>query len=174
MAQTITFSSVFIRTAALALDEGTKRIRINVTASLTKEVRDKMDWQELEKPRGFKGRLIEEAASSVDLEGELHGKTMTLTPNDKEIVRRAFSIEIGQVHDFKLATVQEENSKRRELRFQIITVAKGALGKLEDYADAVGQAKGSLKISYVEQSALDLDTGVMATDEQRQAVLDGE
>lgn len=171
MAQTITFSSAFIRTAGLVLDDGTKKVRINFTASLTKEVRDKMDWQELEKPKSFKGRLIEEAADSLDLDGELNGKTMTLTPNDRELAKASFSIEIGQVHSFQLVTVKDENSKRRELRFQVLTVVKGALKELEAYTDRVGQAKGALKISYVQQSELGLNDDVEATEEQRQATL---
>lgn len=169
MATQIQFNSVFIRTAGFALDDGTKRVRINVTASLTKEVRDKMNWHEVEKPRNFEGRTVDEAADKIKLDGELHGRTMTLTPNEGELKKLAFSVDIAEVKSFELATVQEEASKRRELRFQIMSSAPGILAEVETYCDAIGQGKGTLKISYVEQGKLDLDPNVTASAEQRKA-----
>lgn len=177
MANTINFSSAFVRTASYALNDGTKKVRINITASLTKEVREKMDWLEIERPKNLKGRLLDEAAEGISLEGELHGKTMRLTPNEKELAKAGFEIEIGQVHAFTLATVQDGDSKRRELRFQVMTTAKGALGELEKYTDRVGQAKATLRISYVQQSEMELAAGaedVQPTEQQRQAVLEAE
>lgn len=128
-----------------------------------------MDWQELERPKNFKGRALDEAATEMDLEGELHGRTMILTPNEKELKKLEFQIDIQQVKDFRLHTVSEESSKRKELRFQIITSVAGALGEIETYTDAIGQGKGSLRISYVQQSELDLSSEIKATEEQREA-----
>lgn len=157
MPNTILFSSAFVRTASFALDEGSKRIRINFTASWTKEVREKMDWQEVDRPRGFKGRTIEEAAGAISLIGELNASTLQLRPNDKELHKAAIEFDIQQVVKFELVTVSDGDSTRRELRFQVITGAPGAIGTLEGYCDAVGQAKGELRISYVRQEKLDLE-----------------
>lgn len=167
MASTINFSSAFIRTVSMALDEGTKRIRINVSASLTKEVREKMEWLEPTKPKG-NGRTIDDAATSIDLEGELQGRTMTLKPNDKELQRHACEIEVSEVGKFCLVTVKENESTRKELRFQILTTQRGALGKIEKYTDAVGQAKAELRISHVKQEELPLGD-VTASDQKRMA-----
>lgn len=155
MANTISFTGAFIRTVAMALDEGTKRIRINVTANLTKEVREKMDWREAPK-MASNGRFLEDAATCIDLEGELHGRTMTLTPSNGELAKLAFSIDISEVKSFQLVIVRGENSVTRELRFQVLSVAQGALGAIETYTDAIGQDKGTLKVSYVKQQELDL------------------
>jgi len=156
MANIILFSSAFIRTASMALDEGTKRIRVNVTSSWTKEVRDKMDWAEPDKPKGFTGRTVDEAASSIDLEGEIQARNLSLQPNDKELKKLGIEFEIAEAKNFQLVTITDGNQTRKELRFQIVTTAAGALGEIERYADSVGQGKGELKISYVKQGALDL------------------
>lgn len=177
MANIINFSSAFIRTCNLTLDEGTKKIRINVSTGWTKEVRDKMDWNEPERPKNFKGRLVDEAASDISLDGELLGQTMTLTPNDAELRKSAFSIEIGKVSAFQLVTVKDENSRRKELRFQVMTTARGAAGAIEAFTDRVGQGKATLKISYVQQSEMDLaaaEDEPRATEEQRLAVIEGD
>lgn len=141
---------------------------MNVTASWTKEVRDKMDWQEPVRPNGFEGRTVEDAAEAIDLEGELHARTMTFRPNEDELRGVEFSIDISEVKNFELVSVVEEQSRRRELRFQIVTSAPGCLAEIEKYVDTIGRGKGTLKVSYVQQEELPLD-GPKATSEQRDA-----
>jgi hypothetical protein len=178
MANTIIFSSAFFRTVNSVIGEGPKKVRMNVTASFTKEVRDKMDWQEPVRPNGFQGRTIDEAAEEIDLEGELHARNMTLTPNEAELKGVAFCIDIAEVKNFSLVTVAEKESRRRELRFQIVSSSPGILAEIEKYTDVIGRGKGTLKISYVEQQDLDLKTETpaaadptlpRATSEQRAA-----
>lgn len=170
MANTINFSSAYFRTVNTVVGEGPKKVRMNITASFTKEVRDKMDWQEPVRPDGFQGRTIDEAAEEIDLDGELHARTMTFSPNEAELKGVGFSADIAEVKNFILVTVSDEGSKRRELRFQIVSSAPGILAEIEAYVDRIGRGKGTLKISYVEQQELDLDPNApRATSEQRDA-----
>lgn len=150
---TITFLSVVIQTATMALDEGTKRIRIYCRASLTKEVRDKMDWPEPVRENDH--RTIEEAARALKLDGELPGAVLTFTTNDKELKKYGFEIHAEGIKDFQLVAVKEGEGRRRELRFQILAVAGGTLGVVEAFSDKVGQAKCSLRVSYAEQAKLE-------------------
>src|SRR6185436_4535903 len=117
MANTISFSSAFLRTGSFALDEGAKRVRLNFTSSLTKEVREKMEWAEATRPKG-NGRTLNEAPRKIDRVGEINARQMTMIPNDKEWAKHKFTLDISLVDSFQLVTVEGENSSRRELRFQ--------------------------------------------------------
>lgn len=151
---TINFSSVVIQTACMALDEGTKRVRINVRASLTKEVRDKMDWPEPARENDH--RTIEDAAKALKLEGEIAAANVILTPNEKELKRNAIDIHVESIKDFQLVAVKDGEARRRELRFQLIGVAPGILGVVEGYADTVGMGKAGMKVSCLTQDELPL------------------
>jgi hypothetical protein len=90
------------------------------------------------------------------LEGELHGSHFVLKPNEKQLAQHEIQFDIRSVEDFKVATVKDGESKRRELRFVVRSSAPGVAALVDDYIRRIGDYEGALKISYVRQEAMDL------------------
>lgn len=150
----IDFSSVIVRGVGLNFQNDAKTVRINVTGSMTQEIRKKMNWQKGEVPDGAGEdfRTVEDAATEIKLDGVLNASELTIEPNAKELQSKGVKFDIREVRDFKLVNVADgEGATKPELRFQIITNSPGVLGKLEKFLDACGQAKATFKVSYHKQ-----------------------
>lgn len=169
MPSTVAFLSAFIRTINTTVTpDNSKVVRINMSASWTKDMQKKMGWTETPKPEGFDNiRTIDEATQSRELEGDLHATTLTFKPNEAALAKsHTVEIAIDQVHGFSLVIME---GGRKELRFQVIAKAAGVLASLEDYCDNVGRAPAECRVSYTKQMAL----GEQVPEEEEQPALVG-
>lgn len=142
------FRGSFIRFVDLRYDEKakTRYVKLNMSAEFTDPVREAMGWSPL--PDSFTG---------ADLSGELTATKFVLTPNGKEI-NTELALDVKQVADFSVVRVKDdqEGATHCELRFQIVTTAKGAAALAEAYLDVVGKGQGQLRVNYEEQTKMDL------------------
>jgi hypothetical protein len=145
MSESIVFRGTHIRYFDGRQEEGGAFVRIHLTAEFSEPVMEAMDWEE-------PGSSVTDAK----LDGELHGTHLILTPGDKLLSRSEIQFDIRSAEDFKVVTVTEGDSKRRELRFIVRSSADGVAALVDQYIRVVGTHQGVLKISYVKQEQLPL------------------
>lgn len=99
---------------------------------------------------------IADEIESCKLSGQLAGDNMVLTPADKTLKQYEFQLGIGEVTDFEIARVKDDDkeSTRTELRFKIRTASGSAAAQLYDYLSKVGKAPAAMKLKYSEQGSL--------------------
>jgi hypothetical protein len=145
------FRGCSIRYVDLRYDEKSKTVycKLNLTAELTKPVREAMQWGEV--PHGF---------LSCDLEGSVIATHFILTPNDKELRSRELQMAAKDLGSFKLMRVNDdqEGASHSELRFQLTTTAEGAEAQIGEYLRMAGKAEGQLRVNYEEQAELDMES----------------
>ena len=121
--------------------------RLHLTADFTEPVAEAMEWA-----------TIPDCCTSSKLSGELAAQTLTLTPTAKALKQHEMELECGDVSDFQVVVVKGEDgeSSHRELRFVARSAQEGAAAAVESWIRVMGEGLAALKISYTEQSTLDL------------------
>ena len=159
----ITFRGVVLEYPDLRRKEASVFVRVHFSAELTTPVSEIMDWPE-----------VPSAVTSAKLAGELTCDKLILTPHQRKLKDFEIELQCSRVEDFLLTRKQEkeDGGTITRLRFTAICEGVGAIAELENWMRNVGEGEALLKVSYVEQSKLDLNPGVQATDEQRQAAMD--
>lgn len=157
MAETITFTNAQLLSFSRKPEGGTARF----SASLTDKVSSAMGWAD-----------IPECLTGAKLDGELTASTATLAPNEKELRKHQTELEISRVGHFETIRLELERSKgkghRTELRFSVIFSDANGARKLEQYITSCGKSR--VTVSYTK--AAEQEELPMATEEQRQAVLE--
>ncbi len=140
MPDQIIFRGAYVRRFAVdGAQAGGVFVKIYIGCDFTKPVREAMKWGEL--PEGF---------TQADLAGELSGQTMTLDPGS-EMEKHKFELPIGIADSFQVVSlVVPDKPNRLELRFQIRTAAITATRIIDEYYRTLGDHRGQLRLSYVE------------------------
>ena len=148
---TITFSGAIIRYAHL---EKNMTRRLYITANYTKPVREAMEWQE-----------IADCETMAQLEGELHGQKLTLTPNDEKLRKFEVQLDCGLVTGFGVFRPQakeDRESRKTELRFEVEIKSSGSMAEIENYKEKIGEAPAMLKILHAEQEKFQTEKAAAA------------
>jgi hypothetical protein len=159
MAESITFRGCWVRYFDGRQEEGGAFVRIHMTAEFTEPVMVEMDWED-------PGHSV----SSANLEGSLLATHLILTPGDKQLKANELQFDISSIEDFKVATVQKDEMKRRELRFVVRSSAPGVAAQVDEYIRRIGEHQGAMKVSYVKQETLPLADKKPAKGESTAAV----
>lgn len=145
MSESIIFRGTHIRYFDGRQEEGGAFVRIHLTSEFSEPVMEAMEWEE-------PGSSVTDAK----LDGELLGTHLILTPGDKLLSGSEIQFGIRSAEDFKVVSVTEGDSKRRELRFIVRSSADGVAALVDQYIRVVGTHQGALKVSYVKQEQLPL------------------
>lgn len=118
---------------------GQRTIDVKLTANWTKPVCELLDWEEA--PKGF---------GKASMEGSLHGVNMIMEPSDSALKDYQFDIPIGTVGSFKHVPVLDGEGRigRRELHFEVTTVADDAALVLDNWQKHIGEATAQCRITY--------------------------
>jgi hypothetical protein len=144
----INFTGAHIRFIDVRKSAASTHTVVHVTVNYSRAVCKAMSWSE-----------DRDGDKSVNLEGELSGKNFILTPpGELSRPRHELQLDITSASGFKYASVKNPDgeSKRSELRFQVLSAQPGAGALAESYLSKIGDAKGTLKISYEKQGELGL------------------
>ena len=140
----INFTGAHIRFIDVRRSAASTHTVVHVTVNYSRAVCKAMSWSE-----------DRDGDKSVNLEGELSGKNFILTfPGSGEELQ----LDITSASGFKYASVKNPDgeSKRSELRFQVLSAQPGAGALAEEYLSKIGDGKGTLRISYEKQGELGL------------------
>lgn len=153
---TMILRGVVIRYADLRFEkEGAVFCRLHLQADLSTTVLDDMGWQ-----------AIPDGITSAKLTGALTGRTLTLTPNDKDLKRHGFELECNDVGDF--AVVPEKGDDGDVTGHRLNCMARslevGAITKVEQYRRLIGEGNAQCRISFERQEVLNFDAGTSAND----------
>lgn len=145
----LTFRGAFIRYFDCRLNESGTFTRIHGSADFSEPIREAMGWPQ-----------ISSEIESCKLAGTLAGDNLVVSPTDKTLKQFEFQMGVGEVTDFEVVRVKEEDgdSIRTELRFKIRTTAGTAAAQLYDYLSKVGKAPAAMKLRYSEQGSLTEET----------------
>lgn len=139
----------FIRFVDLRYDDKSKQkyVKLNFTAAFSEPVREALEWGE--PPVGF---------DSAKLDGDLTASHFVLTPDGKELRQHELQLDSTGISNFEFARVKVgEDSFEQQLRFQIVTSAVGAAGRVEAYIEAIGKSTAQLRVNYAQQSEMPLE-----------------
>lgn len=141
MPESIIFRGAYVRRFAVdGAEAGGAFVKIYIGCDFSKTVRDAMKWGEL--PAGF---------TMGNLTGELNGVTMTMDPGS-DLAKYKFELPISVADSFQVVSlVVPDKPNRLELRFQVKTAAIKATRTVDDYYRTLGDKRGQLRISYVEE-----------------------
>lgn len=132
-------------------------------SSWNQKVATAMGWQDLP-----------DSVSGASLDGELNASSMALTPSDGEFKKHAIDLDISRVHKFEAVRLEIEGKKgkghRTELRFVVVFGDSAGCKKLEQYMQTIGDAKGSLVVSYSKQETLPMSEAMEATSPEHDGV----
>lgn len=119
--------------------------RIHFSANYSDTVRKAFTWEELPA-----------CMQQAKLTGELIGKNMILTPNDKEFKKHELHLSCKDVSDFSVFRVKVPNSdsEKTELRFIARTTEPDAGALAESYLRHIGRAGAQLRIEHEQQGSL--------------------
>ncbi len=145
----LTFRGAFIRYFDCRLQEGGAFTRIHASADLSDPIREAMDWPQ-----------IADEIESCKLSGSLAAEHFVMTPTDKALKSHEFQLPVGEVTDFEVARVKEDDgeSVRTELRFKMRSASGSAAALLFEYLSTVGKAPAAMKLRYSEQGSLTEET----------------
>lgn len=167
----ITFTSCVLRSFSRNHNGGEAQF----SASLTIPVCEAMKWTNANGTPA-----VSDFLTGAKPEGELHGSSMTLRSKEGDLAEYEIGIDISKVHGFELVRRELPTSRgkghRFELRFKVTFADLTACRFLEEYMVAAGDSKGSLIVRHeakAKQGTL-IPGEVTATEEQRQAVLNGD
>jgi hypothetical protein len=130
------FRGAYIRFVDLRFDDRSKQkyVKLNFTAAFSDPVREALEWGE--PPAGF---------DSAKLDGDLTASHFILTPDGKELRQHELQLDSTVISNFEFARVKVgEDSFEQQLRFQIVTSAVGAAGRIEAYIEAIGKSTAQL------------------------------
>jgi hypothetical protein len=139
----------FIRFVDLRYDDKSKQkyVKLNFTAAFSEPVREALEWGE--PPVGF---------DSAKLDGDLTASHFVLTPDGKELRQHELQLDSTGISNFEFARVKVgEDSFEQQLRFQIVTSAVGAAGRVEAYIEAIGKSTAQLRVNYAQQAEMPLE-----------------
>lgn len=165
MPDQIIFRGAYIRRFAVdGAEAGGVFVKLYLGCDFTKTVRDAMKWGEL--PEGF---------TEASLTGELNAQTMTMDPGS-ELARHKFELPISVADHFQVVSlVVPDHPNRLELRFQVKTAAIKATRTVDEYYRTLGDKRGQMRISYVDEPPQKkLGLGEKKDDEQEELPLKGE
>ena len=143
------FRGACIRFVDLRYDDKskTKYAKINFTAAFSEPVREALEWGE--PPAGF---------ASAKLDGDLTASHFILTPDGKELRKHELQMDSTGIGNFEITRVKVgEDSYENELRFQIVTSAFGAAGRVEAYLELIGKGSAQLRVNYEQQAEMPLE-----------------
>ena len=143
------FRGAYIRFVDLRYDDKSKQkyVKLNFTAAFSEPVREALEWGE--PPVGF---------DSAKLDGDLTASHFVLTPDGKELRQHELQLDSTGISNFEFARVKVgEDSFEQQLRFQIVTSAVGAAGRVEAYIEAIGKSTAQLRVNYAQQSEMPLE-----------------
>lgn len=161
----VTFRGVILEYADLRRKEVSVFARAHFTADWTKPVADVFEWEE-----------IPSSVTSAKLDGSLTSDKFILTPTDKKLRDWEFELQCSRVEDFTIVRITKDEKTITRLRFTAMVEAQGGVGLIEAWMRSVGEAPAALKVTYVEQTELDLEKGddIRATPEQQAAAMEME
>jgi hypothetical protein len=139
----------FIRFVDLRYDDKSKQkyVKLNFTAAFSEPVREALEWGK--PPVGF---------DSAKLDGDLTAIHFVLTPDGKELRQHELQLDSTGISNFEFARVNVgEDNFEQQLRFQIVTSAVGAAGRVEAYIEAIGKGTAQLRVNYEQQSEMPLE-----------------
>ncbi len=143
------FRAAYIRFVDLRYDDKSKQkyVKLNFTAAFSEPVREALEWGE--PPAGF---------ASAKLDGDLTASHFILTPDGKELRKHELQMDSTGIGNFEITRVKVgEDSYENELRFQIVTSAFGAAGRVEAYLELIGKGSAQLRVNYEQQGEIPLD-----------------
>jgi hypothetical protein len=143
------FRGAYIRFVDLRYDDKSKQkyVKLNFTAAFSEPVREALEWGE--PPVGF---------DSAKLDGDLTASHFILTPDGKELRQHELQLDSTGISNFEFARVKVgEDSFENQLRFQIVTSAVGAAGRVEAYIEAIGKGTALLGVNYEQQAEMPLE-----------------
>jgi hypothetical protein len=143
------FRGAYIRFVDLRFDDRSKQkyVKLNFTAAFSDPVREALEWGE--PPVGF---------DSAKLDGDLTASHFVLTPDGKELRQHELQLDSTVISNFEFARVKVgEDSFEQQLRFQIVTSAVGAAGRIEAYIEAIGKSTAQLRVNYEQQAEMPLE-----------------
>ena len=144
MSDTLSFTSAVLKSFSRSHKGGVA----NFASSLNNRVSAVMGWG------------IGSGNTSVSLEGELHASSMILTPKEAGLAKHKLEMDIQSVTGFEAVRFEAEGKKgkgfRYEIHFKVKFASKDACRDLERYMLTMGEGKGTLQVSYVKQTEMDL------------------
>lgn len=147
MAETISFrGAVLRRFECPPAGETTPFVRSHWTVDFAEPSNEAMGW----KDPGDCG------VTGADLVGDIAAANVVVTPHDPQLQKYELQFDCHEASDFKLHTVKDPDSSRREVRFIIRSNQQGVAALLENYRWIVGDKEASLRLSYIKQETLDL------------------
>lgn len=157
MAETVTFRGAILRRfESPPAGETTPFIRSHWTVDFAEPSNSVMGW----KDPGDCG------VTGADLVGEIAAANVVVTPHDPELRKHEIQFDAHEASDFKLHTVKDPDSSRREVRFIIRSNVQGIGAVLENYRWIIGDKQATIRLSYVKQENLDLQAKPLSdTDE---------
>ena len=160
----LTFRGSHVRYFDCRLQEGGAFTRIHASSDFSEPIREAMGWPQ-----------ISSEIESCKLSGTLAGDNLVVTPADKTLKQYVFQMGVGEVTDFEVVRVKEEDgeSVRTELRYKIRTNASSAAAQLYEYLSTVGKAPAAMKLRYSEQGTLTEQDGDASNAGEKEEV-DGE
>lgn len=163
MSEKLSFPTVVLKSFSRSKSGGVATF----SGSFPKSIGDEMGWN------GFPA-----GATSVNLEGDLAARSMTLTPKDGPLSKWTTTFEINRVYGFQALRLESEGTRgkshRIELRFHVAFADREGCRYLEEYMTNAGEAKASLEVAYTkasEQSSMLGDDTPALDDVRRQATL---
>lgn len=157
--ETIIFRGAFVRYVDFRQeDEAGVFVRIHMTADFSDPMREAMEWQD-----------PGDSITSAKLKGVLSASHLILTPSEKQMKKHELQLDIKDVGDFEYFAKRDGDGQitGRELRFKVRTSADPAEALVGQYVRLMGKGCGQLKVSYMKQDTLPLETS--AADKQRGA-----
>ena len=110
--------------------------------------------------RAFEWDAISDKATSSDMDGEISGGTLTLSPKELGMKLAAFTCEFGTLNKLEIVRLEIEKTRgkghRSEVRFVVKFSGADTAAKAERWLTKIGEAKGTLEVSYAKQDVMDL------------------
>ena len=150
----VTFRGVTLDYADLRRKEASVFCRVHFSAEWTKPVAEVFEWED-----------VPSMVSSAKLEGSLTCDKFILSPNDKKLKDFETELQCSTVEDFSLARKTENEETVTRLRFMAIVEMQTGIALIETWMRSVGEAQAALKVTYHEQTELELSENEAAAGE---------
>lgn len=160
----LTFRGVTLDFPDLRRKEASVFVRVHFSAELTKPVSEAMVWGD-----------FPDSVTNAKLNGDLTTDKFILSPSNKKLKDFEIQLQCSRVEDFQLVRKKEDEGEGIETRIRFVAIVEqiGAIADIENWMRNVGGGEAILKVSYIEQTELDLkEEGPKATDEQRAAAME--
>lgn len=145
MAANYTFIKTKIKKAEMKVSDAGAFVRVYFIAEFTETILDAMEWED-----------PGESSKKTEMEGELSSGNLILTPDDEKLAKNETQFSFFHAKKFFIVTIEEDEVKRREVRFFVDTNAPEAATAVYAYMGIVGDHSANLKLSYSRQGDLEL------------------